>query len=201
MGLIAAFDKAPRPFLLKCSGGQDRTSLAAALYLIHRGGWEAMTEARAQYARFPYLHFPKTHQRWLKAFLDFAAEDADGAPTSSNGIETAYTPEALKDWLDQRGMGQSYAAIFSVPTRSPHSVVSNFVLPSGLRIASAATATLPASANARRGEAGLCNPGALNVACPAVFLLWREYFSKPAQKALLDAVLTALESAPFRIAP
>src|SRR6185312_13931426 len=34
--LIESFDTAPRPFLLKCSGGQDRTSFAAALYLIHR---------------------------------------------------------------------------------------------------------------------------------------------------------------------
>src|SRR6185369_2025557 len=40
--LIAAFDAAPRPFMLKCSGGQDRTSFAAALYLIHRDGWGAM---------------------------------------------------------------------------------------------------------------------------------------------------------------
>ena len=40
--LIVSFDAAPRPFMLKCSGGQDRTSFAAAvLYLIHRGGWAA----------------------------------------------------------------------------------------------------------------------------------------------------------------
>src|SRR3981081_845743 len=40
--LIAACDAAPRPFMLKCSGGQDRTSFAAALYIIHRDGWSAM---------------------------------------------------------------------------------------------------------------------------------------------------------------
>src|SRR5450432_4111649 len=57
--LIETFDTAPRPFMLKCSGGQDRTSFAAALYLIHRGGWQAMDVARTQYARFPFLHFPK----------------------------------------------------------------------------------------------------------------------------------------------
>src|ERR1700733_9976510 len=28
--LIETFDSAPRPFMLKCSGGQDRTSFAAA---------------------------------------------------------------------------------------------------------------------------------------------------------------------------
>ena len=60
----------------------------------------------------------ETHQRWLKVFLDFALESAAGAPIK-HWIETAYTPEALKAWLDARGMHQFYAAIFSVPTRSP----------------------------------------------------------------------------------
>jgi hypothetical protein len=118
VALIDAFDSAPRPFMLKCSGGQDRTSFAAAIYLIHRDDWAAMRAARAQYARFPYLHFPKAHQRWLKAFLDFAAEDAQGAPIKQ-WIENDYSPETLKAWLDARGMNQFYASIFSVPTRSP----------------------------------------------------------------------------------
>jgi len=116
--LIAAFDAAPRPFLLKCSGGQDRTSFAAGLYLIHRGGWQAMDAARAQFARFPYLHFPKTHQRWLKPFLDFAAADAGGRPLAA-WIADTYTPEKLKAWLDTQGLAGSYAAIFTAPTRSP----------------------------------------------------------------------------------
>ncbi|HXR95686.1 MAG TPA: hypothetical protein VN718_07405 [Rhizomicrobium sp.] len=116
--LIEAFDSAPRPFVLKCSGGQDRTSFAAALYLIHRGGWGAMEEARAQYARFPYLHFPKKHQRWLRPFLEFAAEDARGVPLSQ-WISERYTPERLKQWLDGKGFAGSYAGIFVIPTRSP----------------------------------------------------------------------------------
>lgn len=117
-GLMMAFETAPRPFLLKCSGGQDRTSFAAALYLIHRGGWGAMEAAKAQYARFPYLHFPKKHQRWLRAFLDFAREKSGGAPIK-DWIERQYEPEALKAWLDARGMKDFYAGIFTVPTRSP----------------------------------------------------------------------------------
>ena len=117
--LIACFDTAPRPFLLKCSGGQDRTSFAAALYLIHRGGWEAMPAAQAQFARFPYLHFPKAQQRWLKVFLDFAREDCGGQPLA-NWIAASYMPEKLQAWLDAHGMADSYAAIFSAPTRSPH---------------------------------------------------------------------------------
>jgi hypothetical protein len=116
--LIEAFDSAPRPFVLKCSGGQDRTSFAAALYLIHREGWTAMDKARDQYARFPYLHFPKPHQRWLKPFIDFAREDANGA-TLSQWIGERYAPERLKLWLDQSGFAGTYAGIFVTPTRSP----------------------------------------------------------------------------------
>ena len=119
--LIESFDTAPRPFLLKCSGGQDRTSFAAALYLIHRDGWAAMPAAQAQFARFPYLHFPKTHQRWLKAFLDFAREDADGAAAGATGSRDSYTPEKLKAWLDSHGLADSYAGDFhrAQPAR-PH---------------------------------------------------------------------------------
>ena len=116
--LIESFDRAPKPFLLKCSGGQDRTSFAAALYLIHRDGWGALAAADAQFARFPYLHFPKTHQRWLKLFPEFAHEDSGGAPLTQ-WIAQSYTPEKLKAWLDARGMEGSYAAIFTHPTRSP----------------------------------------------------------------------------------
>jgi hypothetical protein len=116
--LIESFDAAPRPFMLKCSGGQDRTSFAAALYLIHRGGWSAMNAADAQFARFPYLHFPKTQQRWLKPFLTFAAQDSGGMPLATWGARH-YTPEKLKAWLDGHGLAGSYATIFTAATRSP----------------------------------------------------------------------------------
>lgn len=117
--LIESFDIAPRPFMLKCSGGQDRTSFAAALYLIHRDGWSALPSARAQFARFPYLHFPKKHQRWLGAFLDFAQQDARGTPLK-DWIAQRYTPQSLKAWLDGHGLADGYADIFTVPTRSPY---------------------------------------------------------------------------------
>src|SRR6185437_3670356 len=117
--LIESFDAAPKPFMLKCSGGQDRTSFAAALYLIHRGGWNAYETAAAQYARFPYLHFPKAHQRWLRPFLDFARQEADGMAIGA-WITERYAPEKLESWLAQRGLTDSHGGIFSVPTRSPH---------------------------------------------------------------------------------
>jgi hypothetical protein len=117
--LIASFDRAPRPFMLKCSGGQDRTSFAAALYLIHRGGWNAFEQAEAQYARLPYLHFPKAQQRWLRPFLDFARQDAGGAALSA-WIAGSYTPEKLSAWLADHDLAGSHGGIFSVPTRSPY---------------------------------------------------------------------------------
>jgi hypothetical protein len=116
--LIESFDAAPKPFMLKCSGGQDRTSFAAGLYLIHRNGWKALEAAKAQFARFPYLHFPKTHQRWLKPFLDFAAEEAGGRALA-DWIASSYTPERLNAWLDGQGLSGSHAGIFTIPTRSP----------------------------------------------------------------------------------
>ena len=116
--LIECFDEAPRPFMVKCSGGQDRASFAAALYLVHQGGWNAMPAAMQQFSRFPYLHFPKTHQRWLKVFLEFARTDANGTSLAA-WICQSYTPEKLKAWLDSHGLANGYSAIFTTPTRSP----------------------------------------------------------------------------------
>ena len=117
--LLEAFDQAPKPFVLKCSGGQDRTSFAAALYLIHQHGWGAYDKAAAQFARFPYLHFPKQQQRWLRPFLDFAREDAKGAGLSA-WITNHYAPEKLAAWLASNNLSDSHAGIFTSPTRSPH---------------------------------------------------------------------------------
>jgi hypothetical protein len=116
--LFDAFDAAPRPFVVKCSGGQDRTSLAAALYILHRAGWGAMDAAEMQFARWPYLHLPKTHQRWLKHFIAFAQEDSGGTDIGA-WARTAYDPAKLARWLDGRGMKAFYASLFEQPTRSP----------------------------------------------------------------------------------
>lgn len=115
--LFVVLDEAPRPFLLKCSGGQDRTGLAAALYLIHRDGWSARSRADGQFARFPYLHFPKRHQRWLRLFPEFAESDAGGAPIAT-WVRERYEPDRMKAWLERHGHGGTFADVFSVPTRS-----------------------------------------------------------------------------------
>jgi hypothetical protein len=116
--LFDAFDAARKPVLLKCSGGQDRTSFAAALWLIHKKGWDAMEEAQAQFARWPYLHLPKPHQRWLKLFLEFARGEANGRPLSQ-WVRDSYTPELLKAWLDAKGAGSAYKGLYDVPGTAP----------------------------------------------------------------------------------
>jgi len=118
VNLIAAFDAAPTPMLLKCSGGQDRTSFAAALYLLHRKGWPAADEAAAQFARWPYLHLPKPHQRWLRLFVEFARENAAGR-SLGDWVRESYTPEALKAWLEDRGLGDAFRGLYDKPGTAP----------------------------------------------------------------------------------
>lgn len=115
LDLLDAFDAAARPLLLKCSGGQDRTSFAAALYLIHARGWSARGDAEAQFAGWPYLHWPKRHQRWLKAFLEFAGERAQ-ARSLRDWIAADYAPESFKAWLEQRGLGESFRGLYKSQT-------------------------------------------------------------------------------------
>lgn len=110
VALFEAFDRAARPFLLKCSGGQDRSSFAAALYVVHVGGWAAMPEARAQLSGWPYLHWPRRNQRWLGLFLPFAQEDARGMPLR-HWIRTSYCQERFKHWLEARGFADSFNAL------------------------------------------------------------------------------------------
>jgi hypothetical protein len=115
--LFAAFDKTPRPFLVKCSGGQDRSSFAAALYLIHTRGWRARAQAERQFARWPYLHFPKAHQRWLKPFIGYAEGEANGADIAKWAREN-YDPHHFAQWLDANGYEGTYKEVFAKPQAS-----------------------------------------------------------------------------------
>jgi len=107
--LLDAFDSAARPFLMKCSGGQDRTSFAAALYILHARGWYAFEEAQRQFAGWPYLHWPRQNQRWLKLFAEFAQESAQGMPLRV-WVETKFSQEDFKHWLEGRGQASSFRA-------------------------------------------------------------------------------------------
>ncbi len=114
--LLDAFYEAPRPLLIKCSGGHDRTALAAALLLIQSDGWSARATAEEQFDAKRYGHAPKQHQHWLQPFVAFAEESAAGRPLTA-WVREAYDPQTLADWLTVRG--HSFKGIFTKPTRSP----------------------------------------------------------------------------------
>jgi protein tyrosine/serine phosphatase len=107
--LFDAFDEAKPPLLLKCSGGQDRTGFAAALYLLRADGPSALARAQAQFALWPYLHRPKRHQLWLKRFPQYAVEQM-GAMTLADWARTRYDPKHFADWLGARGLARSFFA-------------------------------------------------------------------------------------------
>jgi len=108
--LVDAFDDAPRPILIKCSGGQDRTSLAAATYLLHANGLAAFDAAEAQFSLWPYLHRPRQNQKWMRHFPAFARDEI-GATRFADWLRLSYDPSAFAAWLDRRGEGKSYTAL------------------------------------------------------------------------------------------
>jgi hypothetical protein len=107
--LFDAFDEAATPLLLKCSGGQDRTSLAAALYLLQRDGVGAIRDAEKQFAFWPYLHRPKSYQRWLKEFPAYAIADARGMPLNL-WVRERYEPKVFAAFLASKGLENAYRA-------------------------------------------------------------------------------------------
>jgi len=96
--LIEAFRTAEGPILIKCSGGADRTGLAAAIYLLNKNGPTALEAARRQMAFLPYLHLPKRHQRWIRRFLDFFEVDHAGL-SIADWARLSYAPDRFADWL------------------------------------------------------------------------------------------------------
>ncbi|MEX0758029.1 MAG: tyrosine-protein phosphatase [Tistlia sp.] len=110
--LLQALEQAPKPLLMKCSGGADRTGFAAGLHLVARHGRAGLPAARRQLARWPYLHLPKKQQKWLRPFFDFVEEGlgqgqglhGTGERTLAEWIAEDYDPLALAAWLDARGL-------------------------------------------------------------------------------------------------
>lgn len=105
--LLRAFETAPKPLLIKCSGGADRTGLAAGLYLVGRHGLAGLPAARRQLAGWPYLHLPQKHQKWLRPFFDYLEEEltAGGAGRPlGDWLAGGYDPARFAAWLDARGL-------------------------------------------------------------------------------------------------
>jgi hypothetical protein len=114
--LLDAFDRSPQPLLIKCSGGQDRSSFAAAVYLLHTRGLAARAKAEAQFAGWPYLHWPKRQQRWLKQFLIYAEKQATDR-SLRDWIAAEYDPAQFKAWLEAGGLGGTFRGIYTPPKR------------------------------------------------------------------------------------
>ena len=153
--LVNAFETAPHPILIKCSGGQDRTGLASALYILNRAGPGgvaadrtigrfapggvaadrtigrfapggvaadrtigrfapgALGDAQKQLALWPYLHWPRRWQGWLRQFPVFAAERA-GQTAVFDWLRSSYNPQDFADWLAEHGLAGSYRALQTV---------------------------------------------------------------------------------------
>jgi hypothetical protein len=109
--LFEAYKSSPRPLLLKCSGGADRTSLASALFIVHRAfetgaarDLEAtLARARQQMRVWPYLHLPKRPQRWIPYFLEFFATDYEGLEPLA-WTQQKYRWQRFVDYMLERGL-------------------------------------------------------------------------------------------------
>ncbi len=82
--------------LLKCSGrtGPHR-SRGRALSPAVEGARRALSEAEGQLASWPYLHFPKRHQLWLRHFPGYANAQAGGA-TLGQWARGGYDPQPFR---------------------------------------------------------------------------------------------------------
>ena len=107
--LFDAFDAIQMPVFIKGSGGQERTGLAAALYILAREGPSGLSRAERQFAAWPYLHWPKKYQLWLKHFPAYAAAEAGAAPLG-DWVRERYDPKHFARWLETRGLRKSYFA-------------------------------------------------------------------------------------------
>jgi hypothetical protein len=107
--LFGALERAQPPILLKCSGGQDRTSLAAALYILQAKGSAALREADNQFAFWPYLHRPKAYQLWLRQLPAYAVAEAQGMPLGQ-WTRKHYDPKAFAAFLGAKGLSHSFRA-------------------------------------------------------------------------------------------
>jgi protein tyrosine phosphatase (PTP) superfamily phosphohydrolase (DUF442 family) len=108
--LFDAFDTANTPVLIKCSGGQDRSAFASALYILNTKGFAALAQAEAQFAFWPYLHRPKPYQIWLKQFPAYAVAEA-GRTELGIWARERYMPQAFAQWLRARGLENSFRTL------------------------------------------------------------------------------------------
>jgi protein tyrosine/serine phosphatase len=90
--LLDLFHTIPKPVLIHCKSGADRTGLAAALYLLDVEK-RPLAEAKEQLS-FRYLHLKSTATGVMDEFLSMY-EDEGGGKSVRDWIAQDYVPKAL----------------------------------------------------------------------------------------------------------
>jgi len=93
--LLDTLDGCDKPVLVHCKSGADRTSLAAALWLLDQG--EPMAAARAQMS-IRYVHLKSSAKGVLDAMLDdFETANVGGSVSVRAWLKSGYNPEAVTE--------------------------------------------------------------------------------------------------------
>ncbi len=178
--------------------------------LVRHGGGESPIRALS------CSHFPKKrHRRWLKPFLDFAAEEANGAPIadwialacrrrSSNpgwmGAAWAISPRRFSPnpraaSINGDPLRPSQLMPWCSANACAHRAPRRLSIESARDARRALLRPPPPLCASRKGGANLELTVKMTLA-PGI-CLWREKFSPIGQKTLLDGVLARLEQAPL----
>jgi len=93
--LLDTLDRCEKPVLIHCKSGADRTSIAAALWLLDQGA--PMAEARAQMS-VRFVHLKSSAKGVLDAVLDdFETANAGGPVNVRDWLKSGYNPEAITE--------------------------------------------------------------------------------------------------------
>lgn len=77
--LLHALDQLPRPLLIHCAAGSDRTGLACTLYLhLHKG--LSLRQAQWSQLTWRYGHWPLKEAKLMERFLNLYRETGRGLP-------------------------------------------------------------------------------------------------------------------------
>ncbi len=94
VALFDAFRDMPKPMVVHCKSGSDRTGLASAIY-VHAFKDVPLEEARKQLS-LRFIHNPWGKARVVNRLLDaFALANAETGITMEDWVRTQYDPAAL----------------------------------------------------------------------------------------------------------
>lgn len=92
---LDTLENCEKPALIHCKSGADRTSIAAALWLLDQGA--PMAEARAQMS-IRYIHLKSSAKGVLDAVLDdFETANVGGSVSVREWLKDGYNPEAITE--------------------------------------------------------------------------------------------------------